>query len=215
MEKKKGNLYVWMLTASIIYIIYATLTNLYFDAQASAFLSQKINLARPLYLPVWLTVMHVHVVVACLAMLTGAINFSTAILQKYRKYHRVNGYLYVLFVFLVCVTSGYMAPYSTGGRINSMAFNFLNIIWFAITVTAIVKIKRKKISQHRKWMVRSFVFCFTNLFIHLFTNVLQSGFGMKYELSYTIGIYGTIFFNFILAEIVIYYVYGKKRIENV
>jgi hypothetical protein len=59
-------------------------------------------------------------------------------------------------------------------------------------------------------MVRSFVFCFTNLFIHLFTDILHEGFGMKYEISYTIGVYGTIFFNFIMAEFVNRYVYSKE-----
>ncbi|MDF2958569.1 MAG: hypothetical protein K0S39_304 [Paenibacillus sp.] len=212
MDQKKGKhlLYPVLFAAVLIYIIYVIYMNLYYDPQASVFRSHKLNLNRPLNVPVWLNVMYIHILAACLAILTGAVNFSASILRKYRKFHRVNGYLYVIFVLAVCITSGYMAPYSTGGRINSIAFNLLNIVWPAMTITAIVQIKRQQISKHRKWMVRSFVFCFTNLFIHLFTDILHEGFGMKYEISYTIGVYGTIFFNFIMAEFVNRYVYSKE-----
>lgn len=179
--------------------------NFYFDPKAAEFLSHKINLKRPLQLAVWLNVMHIHVMAACLAILTGALNFSTTILRNYRKFHRINGYLYVLFVFVVCLTSGYMAPYSTGGKINSIAFNMLNIVWPAMTIAAIVQIKRKQISKHRKWMIRSFVFCFTNFFIHLISSLVHKGFGLSYEAGYTIGVYGTICFLFLMAEIVIRY----------
>ncbi|NQX70943.1 DUF2306 domain-containing protein [Paenibacillus alba] len=208
-RSKTSYLYPLLLTASLIYIAYVTLTNLFFDPQAVDFLSHKMNLKRPINLSIWLNVMHVHVVAACMAMLTGILNFSHTLLRKYRKFHRVNGYLYVIFVFVVVLTSGYMAPYSTGGKASSLPFNLVSIVWFAMTIAAIVQIKRKQVSKHRKWMVRSYVFCFTNFFIHLISYILHKGGGLPYELSYTLGVYGAILTNFILAEIVIRFVYVK------
>ncbi|WP_082562614.1 MULTISPECIES: DUF2306 domain-containing protein [unclassified Paenibacillus] len=208
-KRTKSYAYPLLLAAIIIYMVYILLTNLFFDPQATAFLTHKMNLKRPMNLPIWLNVMHIHVGAACLAMLTGALNFSSTILRKARIFHRVNGYLYVIFVFVVVLTSGYMAPYSTGGKINSMAFNLVSIVWLAMTITAIVQIKRKQVSKHRKWMVRSYAFCFTNMFIHLISFILHEGVGLRYESSYTFGIYGAILLNFILAELVIRYVYVK------
>lgn len=204
---KSKNLYLILLLVSIVYIFYVMYINFIHDPQAVEFLSNKTNLKRPIHLPVWLKVMYIHVIFACLAMVSGAINFSNRILKKYRKLHRVNGYVYLVSVILVVVTSGYMAPYTTGGKLNSMAFNALNIIWPLMTVISLVKIKKKQIDKHRKWMVRSYAFCFTNMFIHLITFVFHNGLGLAYHTSYTIGIYGTILLLFILAEIVIRIIY--------
>ncbi|WP_040949977.1 DUF2306 domain-containing protein [Gorillibacterium massiliense] len=197
--------YIFILlgAAAAVYVLAIVYTNLFAHPGAAEFLSHKTELGRSLHVPVWLTMMHVHVIAACLATLSGALNFSGTVLQKWWKFHRVNGYLYVLSVLVVDLTSGYMATYSTGGRINTIAFNCMNTFWLAATVAAIVQIKRKRVEGHRKWMIRSYVFCFTNLFIHGITYVLNEGFSVAYETSYTVGVYGAIALNFIAAEIAI------------
>lgn len=203
---------MWLLTAGfIIHVVYG---NFFHDPQAAEFLSHKIQLKRPVNTPVWLTVMNVHVIFACLAMASGALNFSTRMLKKYRKYHRLNGYVYLASILLVDITSGYMAPYATGGKINSIAFNMLNIVWLAMTVTAIVQIKKKQVDKHRKWMIRSYAFCFTNLLIHLITFIFNKGLGMAYSVSYTIGVYGAILLLPALAELVIRIALRSQSIER-
>lgn len=127
---------------SILFILYALVANFIIDPGAKAFLSHKIGLKRELNLPVWINVMHVHVAFACIAMATGLLNFSNRVFEKSRKLHRINGYVYLVSVLLVVITSGYMAPYATGGKISSMGFNALNIIWLFITIMALVQIKR-------------------------------------------------------------------------
>ncbi|MBD0381976.1 DUF2306 domain-containing protein [Paenibacillus sedimenti] len=199
---KSKLLYLLMLIVSIVFIIYVLYINFIYDPQAAEFLSRKTNLKRSVNIPAWLTVMKVHVVLACLAMVSGAVNFSHRIQRKYRKFHRINGYVYLISVIAVVITSGYMAPYSTGGKVNSIAFNLLNIIWPIVTITAIVKIKKKQVNNHRKWMVRSYAFCFTNMAIHMITSVFNNGFGIAYSTSYTIGVYGSILLLPLLAEAV-------------
>ncbi|WP_231503750.1 DUF2306 domain-containing protein [Paenibacillus sp. 1-18] len=193
----------------MIYIIYTLIGNLVMDSQSTAFLSHKTDLRDSFRLPVWLSVMYVHVVFACLAMLTGAINFSGRILTNNRKLHRFNGYVYVISVFIVTLSSGYMAPHSTGGKIVSIAFNMVNLFWPAMTIIALIQVGRKQFNKHRKWMIRSYLFCFTNLFIHLITFVCNNGLGMIYVTSYTIGVYGAIVLNFIIAEYIIRFIFRK------
>lgn len=206
---KSKNLYLIMIAVSIGYMLYVTYVHFIHDPQATEFLSRKTELSRALNIPVWLNVMYVHLIFACMAMAAGAVNFSASLLRKRRTLHRVIGYLYIVSVFIVCLTSGYMAPYSTGGKINSIAFNLINMIWLGITIAALVQIRRKQVNKHRKWMVRSYAFCFTNMFIHAFTFVLSDLFGIAHVAGYTIGVYGTIVLNFGLAELVIRYVYRK------
>lgn len=200
---KQKTLYGLLACVSILFILYALLDNYIFDPGAEGFLSHKTGLRRELHLPVWLNVMRVHVTFACIAMAAGLVNFSNRIFQKSRKIHRINGYVYMVSVLLVVITSGYMAPYATGGKTTSMAFNALNLIWLFITVTALVQIKKKRVNRHRNWMIRSYAFCFTNLLIHLITFVFQQGFEFEYVPSYTIGVYGSLVLLLIVPNILI------------
>lgn len=203
-------LYGILACVSIVFILYALTKNYMIDPGAGAFLSHKTGLKRELNLPVWLNVMHVHVAFACIAMAAGLLNFSNRIFEKSRKFHRINGYVYLVSVLLVVITSGYMAPYATGGKISSMGFNVLNIIWLLITITALVQIKKKRIIQHRNWMIRSYAFCFTNMSIHLITSLFYQGFGLTYATSYTIGVYGSIVLLLVISNIIIRNI-GRSR----
>ncbi|BFT73795.1 DUF2306 domain-containing protein [Paenibacillus sp. P36] len=198
----RKNAYLLLVFVTVVLIVYSIYANFVFDLRATAFLSQKIDLKRALHVAVWLKVMHVHVAFACLAMIAGAINFSSILLKKYRKFHRLNGYLYVLSVMIVDLTSGYMAPYATGGKASSMAFNLLNIIWMFLIIMAIVKIRKKQVNHHRKWMIRSYAFVFTNFSIHLLTAIFHKGFSLPYTESYTISIYSSIVILLLVGEVV-------------
>ncbi|MFP3389217.1 DUF2306 domain-containing protein [Brevibacillus sp. SIMBA_076] len=188
---------------TMLFILYALVKNFMLDPGATEFLSHKTEVKRELNLPVWLNVMYVHVAFACIAMASGLLNFSTRIFENNRTFHRINGYLYFVSVLVVVVTSGYMAPYSTGGKISSMGFNALNIVWPAFTITALVQIKKKRVTSHRNWMIRSYAFCFTNLFIHLITALFHQGFGLVYATSYTIGIYGSFVLLLVIPDVII------------
>jgi uncharacterized membrane protein len=179
------------------------LDNFIIDPGAEEFVSHKTNLKRELNLPVWINVMYVHVVFACVAMAAGLLNFSKQMFEKSRKLHRVTGYVYVVSVLLVVLTSGYMAPYATGGKISSMGFNALNIIWPFITMMAVLQIKKNRIIRHRNWMIRSYAFCFTNMLIHLIATLFHHGFGFSYVTSYTIGVYGSIVLLLVIPAIII------------
>ncbi|MBU7320022.1 DUF2306 domain-containing protein [Paenibacillus oleatilyticus] len=201
--KKRKRLSGLLTGVTILFILYALLNNYIIDPGAESFLSHKTGLKRELNLPVWLNVMYVHVAFACIAMAAGLLNFSNRVMEKSRKFHRINGYVYLVSVLLVVLTSGYMAPYATGGKISSMAFNALNIIWLFITIMALFQIKRKRIIRHRNWMIRSYAFCFTNMFIHLITFLFHQGFGLVYATSYTIGVYGSIVLLLVIPDVII------------
>ncbi|SFT26821.1 DUF2306 domain-containing protein [Paenibacillus sp. BC26] len=209
MQKSKI-LYRFMLTIAVGFIVYVITINFFVDPQAERFLSHKINLKHPLNKPVWLNVMYVHVVCASIAMAAGAVNFATKVQTHYRRAHRAIGYVYFGAILVVVLTSGYMAPYATGGKLNSVPLNLLSMLWTAMTVIAIVKIRRKQRIAHRNWMIRSYAFCYTNLCIHAITYVVHQGFGLSYTHSYTIGVYGAILFLLLAAEVVIRVVFGQS-----
>ncbi|WP_017814116.1 MULTISPECIES: DUF2306 domain-containing protein [Paenibacillus] len=195
-------LYMLLLAFALIYTIYTLYLNLFLDPGAADFLIHKTEENRPQNIPLWLNIMYIHVIAACLAMVSGALNFSSYLLRRYRRWHRVNGYLYIFAVLIVDLTSGYLAPYATGSKITSIPFNLVNIAWLWITITALVQIKRGNLFRHRRWMVRSYVFCFTNMFIHGISLIGQHLLGMEYRLSYICGVYGAIVVNIVIAEFI-------------
>ncbi|MFD0678341.1 MULTISPECIES: DUF2306 domain-containing protein [unclassified Paenibacillus] len=201
--KKGKTLYGLLACVSILFILYALVVNYIIDPGAEEFLSEKTGLKRELNRPILLNVMHVHVAFACIAMAVGMLNLSNRIFEKSRKLQRINGYVYIGSVLLVVLTSGYMAPYATGGKISSMGFNTLNMVWLLITIMALVQIKKKRIIRHRNWMIRSYAFCFTNLLIHLITSLFHHGFGLIYVTSYTIGVYGSIVLLLVIPEVIV------------
>ncbi|GFN32908.1 DUF2306 domain-containing protein [Paenibacillus xylaniclasticus] len=195
--------YLLLALSAVVVLGYAVFANFIHDPEAERFLSHKLELKRPLNLDAWLPVMRIHVVFACLSMIAGFINFLPAVHKNYRKLHRVNGYLYVVSVMLISLTSGYMAPYATGGKAVSIPFNMLNVIWPAFTILAIIAIKKKRVNAHRDWMTRSYAFVFTNFLIHLLTKLLQEAGGLSYTTSYTAAVYSTIILLLLAAELLV------------
>ena len=195
--------YLGLMVLMTLFIFYVLYMYFIYDPQATAFLSHKEDLKRPLQEPLWLNIMAGHIIVACIAMIAGAISFSDRLRNHRPDIHRIVGYLYVGAVMLVVLSSGYMAPYATGGKINSVAFNMMNLFWPAMTVWAVLQIRKKRLASHRRWNIRSYAFCYTNLSIHLITTAAYKGLGLPYTLSYTIGIYATVPLLLLLAEIVI------------
>ncbi|USG65811.1 DUF2306 domain-containing protein [Brevibacillus ruminantium] len=198
---RRQSFYKLIACFSLISILYSLVNNFLVDPGAETFLSHKTGLVRELKPQIWLTVMYIHVGFACVAMASGLINFSTRSYTKYPRFHRVNGYVYISSVLFVVLTSGYLAPYATGGKVSSIGFNLLNILWLFVTVTALVHILRRRVLQHRRWMIRSYAFCFTNMLIHLLTFVFHEMIGIEYVTSYTIGLYGSIVLLIIAPEV--------------
>jgi hypothetical protein len=200
---KVGRLYRGMVAVVIVFILWTILNRYVWDLGAAGFLSHKLGLKRTVDVPVWLTVLDVHIAFASIALLAGAVNIANWELRHYRNAHRMVGYAYLFSVLVVVLTSGYMAPYATGGRTVSMIFNLWNLAWLSVTLTAFVYVKRKRFDQHRNWMIRSYAFCFTNLSIHLLLTLLSGGLDLEYDTAYTCSVIGTVVLLPLLAEALI------------
>jgi len=201
----RKTLYGGIVAVAFAFTVWTLLHWLVIDPQASDFLIVKAetDTARPIKLPAWLRVLDVHIAFACISMIAGALNFSGKLRAARPKWHRAIGYAYIVSVFGVIVTSGYMAPYATGGQAVGMAFNLLNIVWMSYTIVALVQIKRRRVPQHRNWMIRSYSLVFTNMGIHLFETVLARGFGMNDTDAYATSVFVTIAALLVAAEVAV------------
>ena len=200
----------WLLLLAILVVAYSTYMSIFGDPHASFFLGQKPEDVNQVTRSVWLKVLYIHITFACIATIAGALNFTYKAYATLRKHHKKIGYVYFASLLIVDLTSGYMAVYATGGKWSSVPFNLLNIYWIAATVLAIFHIRKNNQEKHRNWMIRSYVFCFVNFVIHIFTYLLYQLLQIDYTLSYTLSVYLSLIALLAISELLICKLTRKK-----
>ena len=132
-----------------------------------------------------------HFTAASCALFLGPLQFIPFIRNRFIKFHRFSGKLYIIgslisaiTVFILLATS-----YSLPGAIPSLGF--LAIIWIFTTLMAYFSIRNRNIKLHKEFMIRSYVCGFAFVFIRLLP-----------EINYMTGI-----FNFIENDTMKYTIY--------
>jgi uncharacterized membrane protein len=98
-----------------------------------------------------------HTLAGIFALIIGPINFSSRIRQRYLKFHRVLGRIYVISVFIGAATGIALASGRPGfpGTCGQAA------AWVVCTSAALITARNRQIIQHRQWMARSYAVTFT------------------------------------------------------
>jgi len=100
-----------------------------------------------------------HGIAGACAMLLGPMQFSDRLRNRYRKFHRVVGRIYVAGVFVAAPLGFYIQYFQecTGDpRSFSIAAAVDASLWMMTTGIALVFIFKGKVQEHRQWMTRSF-----------------------------------------------------------
>ena len=96
-----------------------------------------------------------HIVTACVALIVGFIQFLHPIRMKSPRVHRYLGRVYVSSVIisgiLALVYTFYVENFS-----KATSFLVLSLLWLFTCWMGYRTATRKKIDEHRKWMIRSF-----------------------------------------------------------
>ena len=99
----------------------------------------------------------VHAFFAGLALLLGAFQFSNRLRARYLIVHRTMGYIYVTSVFIG-------APFAIpiAKRLDGLSLTAASAAqafgWMATTAIALYCVRNGNITQHRRWMIRSYPF---------------------------------------------------------
>lgn len=98
-----------------------------------------------------------HTICGMVALLAGPVQFSSRIRQRYLKFHRVLGRMYVISVFVGAYTGIALAA----GRPGLPGTAMQAAAWVVCTAAALVTARNRQIVQHRQWMARSYAVTFT------------------------------------------------------
>ena len=115
-----------------------------------------------------------HIVGGIVALLAGPLQFSAAVRRRYLAVHRWTGRIYLVSV-AVSVASAIrilVLPHSSFGFRIGIAG--LALAWIATTGLAYAAIRRRQITLHREWMIRSYVVTFGFVFFRLLLDPLRS-----------------------------------------
>lgn len=108
------------------------------------------------YIPVFM----VHIGFGALAILSGSTQFFEKLRVKKLGLHRTLGKIYVASVIPSGLTGLIVGFYATGAWFSKAGFIALAVGWLMCTIIAYTTIRKGEIIKHKKWMMRSYAFCF-------------------------------------------------------
>ncbi len=98
-----------------------------------------------------------HTLSGVIALVAGAMQFSSRLRRRHLKFHRVLGRIYVISVFIGAPTGIALAA----GRPGMPGTSMQAAAWMVCTTAAFIAARNRQIAQHRQWMVRSYAVTFT------------------------------------------------------
>lgn len=103
-----------------------------------------------------------HLLGGMTALVIGPLQFSKTFRNRYLKTHRTMGKLYIIAIIIGSFCAIYMS-FTVALQVNiawCIALFFLALSWLVSVLMAYRMIRLKRISQHREWMIRSYVITF-------------------------------------------------------
>jgi len=98
----------------------------------------------------------VHALSGGVALISGPLQFNRRILSKKRKVHRLIGRMYVGAIWISSFGGLWSAIFFDVNLAAKVAFGVLAVLWFSTTTIALLRIRERKVVEHREWMIRSF-----------------------------------------------------------
>ncbi len=124
---------------------------------------------------VWVTALYLHVIGCFFAITIGPLQFIKGFRNKYLKWHRNLGKLYIGSIFFLGVpTGGYMAIYANGGLGAQIGFTILTFLWLGTTYLAYKYVREGDITAHQHWMIRSYAVTFAAATLRFWTMLLSA-----------------------------------------
>jgi hypothetical protein len=173
------------------------LTYLNFDPSYSFLKIKQAAVATGIYLPFY----YLHVIFGGLILVAGFIQVSKWFRNRYMSFHRKAGYFYVFgILFLAAPGSLVMSFFVDRGAPVLVSFLLQCGLWFFCTGMAFVKIKRKDVAAHERWMWRSFALTLAAITLRLYIFFSSFYFDLSQPPAYAVIAWASWVPNLLLVE---------------
>lgn len=124
-----------------------------------------------------------HITSGIAALFLGPLQFWTALRRRYARLHRWTGRGYVAAIAVGAVMAAVMLTRTeAAGWVYRLGLAGLTLAWAGTTAIALLAIRRGNVTQHREWMVRSYVVTFGFVtFRVVFDTLRAQGFGTSQD----------------------------------
>ena len=159
-----------------------------------------------IHLKHWRYAFNLHILFSILILIAGLTQFSNYVLKKQKRLHKIMGYVYVFDVLLIAGPSGLiMAYYANGTTLAKSSFIILSLLWIAFTAFAIIKIYKKDLIEHQKWMIRSYALTLSAISLRLMALIFPHFFHLSAHTEYATIAWLSWTINLVIAESIIYF----------
>jgi uncharacterized membrane protein len=111
-----------------------------------------------------------HISSGMTAALIGPWQFSTRLRQRYLRIHRISGRVYLIAIVCGSIAAVRLAVGTTFGRAWGFGLCCLALAWFTTSAMAYYAVRKRQISIHKEWMVRSYVVTFGFVTFRIFND---------------------------------------------
>jgi uncharacterized membrane protein len=170
-----NNRILWVLVAILAVIIgLYPITYFFVDKNFGLLSTKSIDLLSNV---VWNVGFYTHIILGGLALLIGWLQFSDQLRKKNLNFHRIIGKIYIISVLLSAIAAFGIAFFATGGRVPSLGFICLSLIWFYTTMTAYLSIRIGQVVRHQNMMIYSYAATFAAVTLRIWLPLLIAIFG--------------------------------------
>lgn len=131
-----------------------------------------------------LPLLRLHIIGGMGAILTGPWQFSPRLRARALNVHRWSGRSYLASVLLGSVAGFGMATVSREGLPTHTGFGALAVLWLFTSAQAYIAIRRGRIAEHRRWMIRSFSLTLAAVTLRNYLPLLLFGLHWSFRSAY-------------------------------
>ena len=124
-----------------------------------------------------------HLGGGAIAIVLGALQFSTRLRNRYLAVHRRLGQVYILSVVFSGCAGFLLAVESTGGIAAHFGFGLMAVVWVSTALVAWQKVLDRDIDAHRAWMLRSYAVTLAAVTLRVYLPLSQIA-GIPFDEAY-------------------------------
>jgi uncharacterized membrane protein len=168
----------------------------YFSLDTAVFLAAQASVYAAHLGPLLL-----HVGGGVTALAVGPWQFWPRLRSRRPRVHRAMGRVYVAAVAAAGAGGLLLAPLSLGGPLAHLGFSVLAVVLLLTTAAAFASILRRRVDDHRAWMVRSYSLVFAAVTFRAWLGLAATG--LPFAQVYAVGSWTSWLIDLLAAELLL------------
>jgi uncharacterized membrane protein len=141
-----------------------------------------------------------HALAGGVGLISGAMQFNRTIWSNHKSTHRLIGRVYLYAIWITSVAALWSAFVFDVTIPAKLAFGILAVLWFGSTTIAYLRIRKRRIREHREWTIRSFsLSLFFVSFSFWVPGLTESS--LPYDVAYPLAVFLSWALNLLIAEL--------------